>query len=374
MKKTAFIFQTILTLWLSLLVAGDASALSMVYRVQKGDSLWEIARRFQTSIQAIKRLNQLRSNEIYPGQQLRLGPSIREYAAPNGPYYGSKPRAPAQQSRTYLESAQSRPIEDYRRASDLLRAFDAEIGAKLEKVRRNNLSLNGWKIVIDPGHGGTDPGAVVTNIDGVKRSIYVVEDEYVHDIALRVYERLRLYGADAHLTVISPNHLIRENTQASVTFVNEQNETYNDEAYNRRNHIQVRPGSHNLSRRVQIANGFLKGAPKGKTLFISLHADNSPKRPRGPLVIYLNRKGKIDTRSRKFAQAMVSALNQTRIPCQIAGRNLAVLRNNRAYAEILVEIRNVHDKGEAWALRFHKNRQTDADRIVDGVLSYVRGR
>jgi len=368
------IFQIILTLCLSLLFAGNASSLSLVYRVQKGDSLWEIARRFQTSIQAIKRLNRLRGNEIYPGQQLRLGPSIREYTAPNGPYYGSKPRAPAQQSRAYLERAQSRPIEDYRRAAGLLRAFDAEIRAKLEKVRRSKLSLNGWKIVIDPGHGGTDPGAVVANIDGVKRSIYVVEDEYVYDIALRVYERLRLYGAGVHLTVISPNHLIRENTQASVTFVNEQNEIYNDEAYNRRNHIRVRPGSHNLTRRAQIANGFFKGAPSRKTLFISLHADNSPNRPRGPLVIYLNRKGKIDTRSRKFAQAMVSALNQTRIPCQIAGRNLAVLRNNRAYAEILVEIRNVHDKGEAWALRFHKNRQTDADRIVDGVLNYVRGR
>ena len=71
---------------------------------------------------------------------------------------------------------------------------------------------------------------------------------------------------------------------------------------------------------------------------------------------------------------MQKALDEANIPAQISGRSLAVLRGNQAFAEILVEIRNVHDKGEAWALRFHRKRQRDADRIVKGFLDYVEGR
>lgn len=38
--------------------------------------------------------------------------------------------------------------------------------------------LKGWHIVLDPGHGGLDPGAVVENVDGNGNKVYVVEDEY----------------------------------------------------------------------------------------------------------------------------------------------------------------------------------------------------
>lgn len=43
-----------------------------VYRVQRGDNLSIIARRFGVSVDNIKRLNNLRSNLIYPGQDLSL--------------------------------------------------------------------------------------------------------------------------------------------------------------------------------------------------------------------------------------------------------------------------------------------------------------
>jgi N-acetylmuramoyl-L-alanine amidase len=228
--------------------------------------------------------------------------------------------------------------------------------------------------VIDPGHGGLDPGAIVANRDGVNRDVYVVEDEYAYDIAMRVYEHLTLLGAKTELTVIAPNHLIRDNLRASVTFVHEQNEVYNDEAANRRHSSKARPRSANLSRRVRIANRFFRGAEGGKTLFISLHADNSPGRPKGPIAIYLKRKGKVDRPSRKFAQVMQKALDQPDMRAQIQGRSLLVLRNNKAHAEILVEVHNVHDKGEAYRLRFHRTREEDADRIVKGILTYAASR
>jgi hypothetical protein len=40
------------------------------YIVKKGDSLWKIAREFNTTIQEIKNSNNLNGNTIYPGQKL----------------------------------------------------------------------------------------------------------------------------------------------------------------------------------------------------------------------------------------------------------------------------------------------------------------
>ena len=45
------------------------------YFVVRGDTLWKIAQRHGTSVQAVKQVNNLRSNAIYPGQHLRL-PSL----------------------------------------------------------------------------------------------------------------------------------------------------------------------------------------------------------------------------------------------------------------------------------------------------------
>lgn len=42
------------------------------YKVRRGDSLWEIATRFRTSVRRLRSLNGLRSNTINPGQKLRV--------------------------------------------------------------------------------------------------------------------------------------------------------------------------------------------------------------------------------------------------------------------------------------------------------------
>ena len=339
----------------------------MDYVVRRGDSLSKIAARYSMSVTELKRSNGIRSDRIYVGQRLKIRTRLQKIAMDNGPYYFYRPKAAVQRSRGYREVSPKKPIEDYRSAQNLMGVFNASI-----TMRRDSRSqtLRGWRIVLDPGHGGRDPGAIVSNLDGNNRSVYVVEDEFVYDIALRLYQKLRLAGAEVEMTVISPNHLIRENNPPARTFVHEQNEVYNDASVNRRNSFSVRPGLHNIVQRVKIANRFF--ARRGKTLFISLHADNTPSRPKGPLVIYWSRRGKIDSRSRSFARIMERALDLPDVPAQISGRNLAVLRGNLAQAEILVEIRNVHDKGEAWALRSHKIRDSDADRIFRGILNYAK--
>jgi len=348
------------------------SGLTNVYEVQRGDSLWEIAKRFGTSVKKIQSLNKLKSGRIYPGQKLRMGARIKEVIAQNGPYYWRGPKRSTQPSAGYSESSPASASADYGQGTTLLAAYRAELSERYRKLKRRKTPLKGWRIVLDPGHGGRDPGAVVSNKDGRGKSVYVVEDEYVYDIAVRVMERLMLYGAEVELTVISPNHVIRDNVPADATFVNEKNEIYNDATYNRRKDPMVRPGSHNIQRRVTVANRFLKRGSGSKTLFLSLHADNSPGRPKGPLVIYQKKGGRFDKRSKQFAEVMRAALDHPSVPSQIGSRNMAVLRNNSARAEVLVEIRNVAFKGDAWALRFHGKRQEDAERIVRGVLDYAK--
>jgi N-acetylmuramoyl-L-alanine amidase len=354
------------------LLCGTVSSLTNVYEVRTGDSLSKIATQFGTSVKQITRINGLKSTLIYPGQKLRVGSPLKEIVAPNGPYYWRQPRSPLQKSPGYLESPRQSALKDYQDGHRLLQAYHADLNDRFKKVKNRPTPLEGWRIVLDPGHGGRDPGAIVSNKDGRNREVHVVEDEYVYDMAMRVMERLVLYGADVGMTVLSPNHLTRDNVPADQTFVNEQNEVYNDEAYNRKKDPLVRPGSHNIQRRAMIANRFHKGAKRGRSLFLSLHADNSPSRPKGPLVIYQKKGSRIDKASKRFAEFVQRALDHPSVASQIGTRNMAVLRDNRSRAEILIEIRNVSVIDDAWALRFYGKRQEDADRIVKGVLDYVK--
>ncbi|MEE8368066.1 MAG: LysM peptidoglycan-binding domain-containing protein, partial [Thermoanaerobaculia bacterium] len=42
------------------------------YRVARGDTLYGIAAQYRTSVNEVKRLNDLRSSRIYPGQLLAV--------------------------------------------------------------------------------------------------------------------------------------------------------------------------------------------------------------------------------------------------------------------------------------------------------------
>ena len=54
-------------------VSSSAAALVTKYRVQKGDSLAAIAKKFNLSVESLKSMNQLKRTTIYAGQVLRVG-------------------------------------------------------------------------------------------------------------------------------------------------------------------------------------------------------------------------------------------------------------------------------------------------------------
>ena len=227
--------------------------------------------------------------------------------------------------------------------------------------------LEGWHFVLDPGHGGIDPGAIVAGKDAQGASFYIVEDEIVYDLALRVYSLLKLHGAEVTLTLISPNHLLRGNTPVAQTFVHDRNEVFNSLDWNRRDKPSTWPkgGQKYLNARVDITKRALRNVPSNRQVFLSFHADND--RPTGDAVtlFYYQSSRRTDTTSRGFARKLIPAMGAG---AQAKGRALGVLRNNPARYKLLVEMRNLAFADHIWAVRYEQLRQRDAQKVVMALL------
>lgn len=358
--------------------------------VRRGDTLGEIARLHQMSLRELRGANELATSVIHPGQRLRVRPLLgdddrgigllaaseipwddlvpRTKAVPmlhasNGPYLYSKPRAAAQRSPSHREGSAHGPRTTYDRASRLWQAFEGRV----KSIGRLSRDLEGVTVILDPGHGGLDPGAIVpTRVEGEK-TVHVVEDEYVYDIALRAAVLLTLHGADVDLTLLSPNHLIRNNAPASATFVNEQNEVYNSATINRRNVARAWPrgGNRGLANRVRTIRELEAAAGTNTTILLSLHADNSPRSPEAVTVFHARR----DRASGRFARTILPAFGAG---ARVRDRNFYVLRNSTADLSLLVEMRNLAHSSHAWALRDAKLRHRDAEKVVKGLLDWAR--
>ena len=364
------------------------------YTIVKGDNLSEIARLHQMTVAELKKLNHLRGSVIHPGQQLRVRPllgrgdwleqaeirwadlqiapaGLSRLEAGNGPYFMRRPKADQQKSKNYYEGHPASPLATYRQARKVWEGFERAVSG----MGRLSDDLRGWHIVLDPGHGGSDPGAVGKTHDGRGNELFVVEDEYVYDMAMRVYVLLRLHGARVSMTLLSPNHLIRGSSPPALTFVNEKNEVYNSLELNKRNRTAQWPnGSRKgLAARVRIAREAFAGVPSHRCVFLSFHADIDPRAPEAPLVLYYeSRDGRRrDNPSRQFAKSLLPALGAG---ARTRGQNLGVLRDNPAGVKALVEMRNLAYVDQAWALRFEQLRHRDAEKLVKGVLDYVRQR
>ncbi len=377
---------------------GAAAPRVATYVVQRGDNLNEIARLHQMSLRELRRMNNITGSLIFPGQKLKVRPllggapvagdpgavgsladlalddilprvpGVARLKTANGPYYYEAPRAAAQKSRGYYEKATISPAMCYRHGRELLDRFDAE----LDRQRSLSRKLAGWTFVLDPGHGGIDPGTIVSAKDASGKRYYVVEDEYVYDLALRVYALLRLHGADVTLTLLSPNHLLRRNAPESMTFVHDRSEVFNDKEWNRRNRESTHPmgGQKYLNERKAIARRAFRNANPRRTVFLSFHADNDPESGGVFTVFHLQNRRETDTVSRAFARGMLPAMGAG---ARTRGRNLGVLRDNPARYKLLIEMRNLAFADHIWAIRYDEIRQRDAEKIVKALLETIDG-
>jgi LysM repeat protein len=79
--RLTFVLRTLIWVTLCMMPAtsSDVAAASQIYTVQKGDSLWEIAKKFDVTVKELKSLNSLKSNRIYLGQKLQISFKILEF-------------------------------------------------------------------------------------------------------------------------------------------------------------------------------------------------------------------------------------------------------------------------------------------------------
>lgn len=369
---------------------GEAAGQRAVYEVRRGDNLTEIARLHQMSLRELRDLNGISGSVIHPGQKLvvrpipGLGsrretrrtpegtdwsaidvpvPGVQRVMSANGPYYYEAPRASHQKTKGYFEeSVISAPVA-YKHARKLWNAFEKEV----DRMGRLSDRLAGWHFVLDPGHGGIDPGTTVRAKDGEGRSFTIVEDEYVYDITLRIYVLLRLHGAEVTLTMLSPNHLIRQNSPVSRTFVHDRNEVFNSAEWNRRDRPGAWPkgGQKYLNARIGVARDAFRGVPESKRVFLSFHADNVPALGEAVSLLYQKNRYGTDTVSRGLAKRLLPDLGAG---ARMKGQDLGVLRQNPARYKLLVELRNLAYQDHVWAIRYEKLRQRDAEKVVQALL------
>ncbi len=174
------------------------------------------------------------------------------------------------------------------------------------------------KIFIDPGHGGTNPGAIGIN------GLY--EAEVNLDVALRVGEILAGRGYDI-----------------------EYSRTGNDTV--------------SLGGRADMANAW------GADYFVSIHCNSNTDPSIGGTETFYYRAG---TTAQRFAETVNTALvNQINLRnIGTFARNLAVLRLTRMPA-ILVELAFLSNPSEAYLLSTSEFRQNCAIGITNGIIEFT---
>ncbi|OGI22700.1 MAG: hypothetical protein A2255_07005 [Candidatus Melainabacteria bacterium RIFOXYA2_FULL_32_9] len=178
---------------------------------------------------------------------------------------------------------------------------------------------NNFKIVIDPGHGGVDPGTTQGGI-------------YEKDINLSVAKKLK-------------NHLVKQGFQIVMT--REDDRTLS------------------LKRRVSIAKS------EKPDMFISIHANSSWDRSLEGVEIYWN-----TFQSKHLAERVEKSF----INMALADSNIMTLRSryyvirNANFPAILVEIGYMSNENERYKLLSKKKQNIIAKAIGKGILQYFNSK
>jgi len=237
-------------------------------------------------------------------------------------------------------------------------------------------NLFGMVVVIDPGHGGQDPGAIGTFPGPQKSRVGVVENEHVYDVAIRLARIVRVHGGAAVFTIRDSNQL-QSALPPGTPIPEDRNEMY---AHTTR---MVRAKSAGLQPRLNYANNALRRYPKHRVVFISLHFDvvgaglegvriitpsGDPDLPFAEFLADHFRRGQRIRKNVKGEEHYPVAASGTRgIP------NLYILSSRNHIAQrVLIELGNFNNPDDNWRLRDYRVRENYAQYIVRALTDLNR--
>ncbi|MCZ6646005.1 MAG: N-acetylmuramoyl-L-alanine amidase [SAR324 cluster bacterium] len=275
-------------------------------------------------------------------------------------------------------------------------------------VRRPSPRYGPVHVIIDPGHGGVDPGAVYGK-RGTKNRVY--EHEVVYDIALRLSGLLNAKGYRTHLTVRDPvqakpvrtvatSRLGREMVQVNPPYII----SNNDVSVNMRVFL-IDALLRRLTRRNKVApeniilisihGDALAPSLRGSMVYFPDHRLRVPEfRPKGrvyrlrkeavPSIIRFTAKQGKDSHwaSKRFGENIITALKAQGL--RVGGRRPvrsyyyrngertlpAVLRYSRVPTSVLVEVGNLNNPADRRAILHSGTRQRIAKGLADAVQRY----
>ncbi|MEK7600807.1 MAG: N-acetylmuramoyl-L-alanine amidase [Patescibacteria group bacterium] len=239
----------------------------------------------------------------------------------------------------------------------------AVIPLAAEQKKATQKPLYGWMIVLDPGHGGSDPGA-----SGMFSGQRVVEDEYVYDVALRVQRIIKSMGGVAVLT-IQDKKTGERSLPAQEVFPDE-----GEEVYTARTTV-VRAGTWGLNQRLVFGNSWYRKYPKHHRAWISIHFDvvGRKKEIEGVRII------KGGSKSNQLAETLWGSFAERKwlrehAPVvqngdrQYGLRSLHILNGGNKFQEkVLIELGNFNNTADVWRVRNPVTREAYAAAIANAL-------
>lgn len=229
--------------------------------------------------------------------------------------------------------------------------------------------LYGWVVVIDPGHGGADPGS-----NGVFEGKRVVEAAYTYDIALRVSRMVKEQGGIPLLTILDGKK--EQNVEASKVF------PFNGAAvYAVDKKTRVHAGTSGLNKRLALGNAIAsdKRYAKHKKAWISIHFDVVGRKTDIQGVRIITPPGNKNLQLAKALQRSFGDAHRLRAddPVIASGdrdhglRRLFILSGlNRLDQRVLIELGNFNNKTDMYRIRASNVRDAWATAIVRGLVQF----
>lgn len=288
----------------------------VIYRVQEGDNLTKISTTFNVAVKDIKEANNLLTDHIKVGQELTIPQAMN----PQRTYT-------VQKEDTLYSIAARFDIS----ITDLSNENDLSLGyiwpGQVLNIPDSNRSFNPQKetIIVDAGHGGSDPGAV-THFN----SKLIKESDIVLDISKRLVSLLK------------------------------------EDGYNV---IETRTGDYGLTLWQRVQSAYKHNAD----LFLSIHTDNNPNFPwTGGSNIYIQPGANWNTY--QLANSVQENMEKTtgRITNslgRVLKRPFTVVMQSRP--AILIETGFLSNRHDITGFQTTKFRQSIARGIFNGVTQWL---